>query len=100
MALKIGRFAIQQMAKRAKENKVIFGDVQEFTEPEVEKAPKKKKEKSAGLNDLKPFRFLKDERFIKSLGLIFIFSAIFLLLSGISFLVTWQGDQSLVKVII
>ena len=97
MALKIGRFAIQQMAKRAKENKVIFGDVQEFTEPEVEKAPKKKKEKSSGLNDLKPFRFLKDERFIKSLGLIFIFSAIFLLLSGISFLVTWQGDQSLVK---
>ncbi|MFY8021657.1 MAG: DNA translocase FtsK 4TM domain-containing protein [Bacteroidia bacterium] len=97
MALKIGRFARQQMAKKAKENKVIFGDVQEFTEPEEEKAPKKKKEKASGLNELKPFRFLKDERFIKSLGLLFIFSAIFLLLSGISFLVTWQGDQSLVK---
>ncbi len=85
------------MAKKTKENKVIFGDVQEFTEPEEEKAPKKKKEKSSGLKELKPLRFLKDERFIKSLGLIFIFSAIFLLLSGISFLVTWQGDQSLVK---
>ncbi len=85
------------MAKKAKENKVIFGDVQEFTEPEEEKAPKKKKEKNSGLKELKPLRFLKDERFIKSLGLIFIFLAIFLLLSGISFLVTWQGDQSLVK---
>jgi hypothetical protein len=97
IGLKIGRFAIRQMAKKTKENKVIFGDVQEFTEPEEEKAPKKKKEKSSGIKELKPLRFLKDERFIKSLGLIFIFLAIFLLLSGISFLVTWQGDQSLVK---
>jgi S-DNA-T family DNA segregation ATPase FtsK/SpoIIIE len=85
------------MAKKTKENKVIFGDVQEFTEHEEEKTPKKKKEKISGLKELKPFRFLKDERFTKSLGLIFIFFAIFLLLSGISFLVTWQGDQSLVK---
>jgi S-DNA-T family DNA segregation ATPase FtsK/SpoIIIE len=83
------------MAKKAKENKVIFGTtVNDFVEPEkedVKKPPKNKKQ------DGKWLAFLANERFIKSVGVVFILSAIFILLAGISFFLTWQSDQSLIN---
>jgi S-DNA-T family DNA segregation ATPase FtsK/SpoIIIE len=83
------------MAKKAKENKVIFGTtVNDFVEPEkedVKRPPKTKKQ------DGKWLAFLANERFIKSVGVVFILSAIFILLAGISFFLTWQSDQSLIN---
>ncbi|MES2381288.1 MAG: DNA translocase FtsK [Bacteroidota bacterium] len=83
------------MAKGTKENKVLFGDVKDFTEPEVE-APKEAPKKGAK-GSFKPFKFLADERFIKSLGIGLLLFAVFLAIAGFSFLLTWQADQSLVK---
>lgn len=88
-------FRLVKMAKNAKENKVLFGDVKDFTEPEVEavkEAPKK-----GAKNSIRPFAFLADERFIKSLGIAMVLLSVFLLVAGVSFLFTWQADQSLVK---
>ncbi len=83
------------MAKGTKENKVLFGDVKDFTEPEVE-APKEAPKKGAK-GSFKPFKFVTDERFIKSLGIGLLLFAVFLAIAGFSFLLTWQADQSLVK---
>lgn len=83
------------MAKKIKENKVLFGNVSDFPEPEepIEKPSKK----SSNKGTLKLFSFLYDERFLKSLGVTMILFALFLLIAGFSFLFTWQADQSLVK---
>jgi S-DNA-T family DNA segregation ATPase FtsK/SpoIIIE len=83
------------MAKKVKENKLIFGEVEEFPENDKEEKPKKSKEKPAEKG--KYFSFLKDERFLKSTGLIFILFSLLLFISSISFFTTWQEDQSLVK---
>lgn len=85
------------MAKKVKENKLIFGEVEEFPEKDQEEKPKKSKEKPAEKG--KYFSFLKDERFLKSTGLIFILFSLLLFISSISFFTTWQEDQSLVKAI-
>ena len=85
------------MAKKVKENKLIFGEVEEFPEKDQEEKPRKSKEKPAEKG--KYFSFLKDERFLKSTGLIFILFSILLFISSISFFTTWQEDQSLVKAI-
>lgn len=83
------------MAKKAKENKVIFGTtVNDFVEPEKEEVKKPAKAKK---QDGKWLAFLANERFIKSTGVIFMLSAIFILIAGISFFLTWQSDQSLVS---
>jgi S-DNA-T family DNA segregation ATPase FtsK/SpoIIIE len=85
------------MAKKVKENKLIFGEVEEFPEKDQEEKPRKSKEKPAEKG--KYFSFLKDERFLKSTGLIFILFSVLLFISSISFFTTWQEDQSLVKAI-
>ena len=85
------------MAKKVKENKLIFGEVEEFPEKDQEQKPRKSKEKPAEKG--KYFSFLKDERFLKSTGLIFILFSVLLFISSISFFTTWQEDQSLVKAI-
>jgi S-DNA-T family DNA segregation ATPase FtsK/SpoIIIE len=86
------------MAKKAKENKLIFGDLQEFPEKDEVKeektAQKKPKEKA---ESKKYFKFLADERFIKSLGIVFVLFSVFLFISCISFFSSWQIDQSLIK---
>ena len=83
------------MAKTIKENKVLFGNVNDFPEPEEPKEKPSKKPNNKGT--LKLFSFLYDERFLKSLGVSMILFALFLLIAGFSFLFTWQADQSLVK---
>jgi S-DNA-T family DNA segregation ATPase FtsK/SpoIIIE len=83
------------MAKKIKENKILFGDVNDFTEPEEQKEKVTKKPNNKG--SLKLFSFLNDERFLKSLGITMILFSLFLLIAGFSFLLTWQADQSLVK---
>lgn len=83
------------MAKTIKENKVLFGNVSDFPEPEEPKEKPSKKSNDKGT--LKLFSFLYDERFLKSLGIAMILFALFLLIAGFSFLFTWQADQSLVK---
>jgi len=83
------------MAKKIKENKILFGDVNDFTEPEEQK--EKPTKKTNGKGSLKLFSFLNDERFLKSLGITMILFSLFLLIAGFSFLLTWQTDQSLVK---
>ena len=82
------------MAKKIKENKILFGDVNDFTEPEEQK---EKPTKNPNKGTLKLFSFLNDERFLKSLGITMILFSLFLLIAGLSFLLTWQADQSLVK---
>jgi len=82
------------MAKKIKENKILFGDVNDFTEPEEQK---EKPTKNSTKGSLKLFSFLNDERFLKSLGITMILFSLFLLIAGLSFLLTWQADQSLVK---
>lgn len=83
------------MAKKIKENKILFGDVKDFTEPDEQQ--EKTNKKSNGKGNLKLFSFLNDERFLKSLGITMILFSLFLLIAGFSFLLTWQADQSLVK---
>ncbi len=82
------------MAKKIKENKILFGDVNDFTEPDEQK---EKPTKNPTKGSLKLFSFLNDERFLKSLGITMILFSLFLLIAGLSFLLTWQADQSLVK---
>ena len=86
------------MAKKAIENKVIFDNVKEFPEKDTltEKAHPGKKDKSEK-KDRKYFKFLADERFLKSLGMFFILSALFLFIASLSFFASWQKDQSLVE---
>jgi S-DNA-T family DNA segregation ATPase FtsK/SpoIIIE len=81
------------MAKRTKENKVIFGEVVDFPEKSVEPVKKPAKEKK----QRKVLKFLADERVHKTTGLVLIFFSLALLVAGISFLGTWQADQSLVR---
>jgi len=86
------------MAKKAKENKLIFGDLQEFPEKDVVKEektpPQKSKEK---VESKKYLKFLADERFIKSVGILFVLFAILLLIACLSFFTSWEIDQSLIK---
>lgn len=82
------------MAKKNTGNKVLLGDVKDFEESD-EHVNKKNSSKSKNPNGF--FSFLSDERFLKSLGITFILFSFFLLIAGISFLFTWQADQSLVK---
>jgi DNA segregation ATPase FtsK/SpoIIIE, S-DNA-T family len=87
------------MAKKTKENKLFFGDTQEFPEKDiaVEEKPKAKKNSNKANKERKYLKFLEDERFVKSVGIIFVFFSLFLLISCISFFGTWENDQSLVK---
>lgn len=84
------------MAKKVKENKLIFGEIEEFPEKEKgdEKRPKKEKKAS---EKTKYFQFLLDERFQKSAGIIFIFFSLLLFISCISFFNSWEDDQSMVQ---
>lgn len=82
------------MAKKNTGNKVLLGDVKDFEELDE---PVNKKNSSKSKNPNGFFSFLSDERFLKSLGITFILFSFFLLIAGISFLFTWQADQSLVK---
>ena len=82
------------MAKKNTGNKVLLGDVKDFEELDE---PVNKKNSSKSKNPIGFFSFLSDERFLKSLGITFILFSFFLLIAGISFLFTWQADQSLVK---
>ena len=83
------------MAKSIKGNKVLFGNVNDFPEPQEPEIKQSKKPDNKG--SLKLFSFLYDERFLKSLGITMLLFSIFLLVAGFSFLFTWQADQSLVK---
>ncbi len=88
------------MAKQAKENKIIFGNVQEFPQKDMELEEKpnpKKVEKQKKENEGKYLRFLADERFLKSMGILFVLFSVFLLLSCLSFFGSWESDQSLVR---
>jgi len=78
--------------KKAKQNKIssIEEDnvkVKDF-ETEIEKKEVKPKTTSK-------LAFVMDERLHKTLGIIFCLFAMYLLISIISFLITWQADQSL-----
>jgi len=88
------------MAKQAKENKLIFGDIAEFPEKDAAVEPKPKKQKTSGNETSgKFFLFLKDERFLKSAGVAFTFLSVFLFIASISFFASWENDQSLVRAI-
>ena len=78
------------MAKKAKENKILFGDVHDFEEKEPieEKSIKKSR---------KYLAFMADEQFQRAMGVVFILFALYLFLACLSFLFTWQSDQSLVQ---
>ena len=80
------------MAKNTKENIVSYGDVEDDFQNEESEQPT---EKIKG--EKKYLRFLADERFLKSLGLFFLLFSIFLFVSGVSFLMSWQADQSLIR---
>ncbi|MBC7694306.1 MAG: DNA translocase FtsK 4TM domain-containing protein [Burkholderiales bacterium] len=86
------------MAKKSKENKVIFEDIKEFPEKDsaVEKSKPKQPEKGSA-QEKKIFKFIADERFLRSVGILFVLFALFLFIASISFFATWQSDQSLVK---
>jgi S-DNA-T family DNA segregation ATPase FtsK/SpoIIIE len=76
--------------KKAKQNKIsTVGENQDFEKEEVveEKPIPKGQSKLA---------FLKDERLHKTLGLVLILFSVYLLIALVSFLATWQADQSLV----
>ena len=76
------------MAKKVKENKLIFGEIEEFPEKEKVDEKRPKKEKKAN-EKTKFFKFLLDERFQKSAGIIFIFFSLLLFISCISFFNSW-----------
>jgi len=79
------------MAKKSKENKIVFGtDVEDFTPPENLNSEKQIKNK-------KLFWFFTDERFLKISGVLFIITSVFLLFSFIGFFSSWQADQSIVR---
>lgn len=80
------------MAKNTKENIVSYGNVEDDFQNEDSEQPT---EKIKG--EKKYLRFLADERFLKSLGLFFLLFSIFLFVSGVSFLMSWQADQSLIR---
>ena len=86
------------MAKEIKENKIIFGDIKEFPEKDAQVEPKSKKQKTAENQESGRYlRFIKDERFLKSVGIFFTFLSVFLFVSCISFFASWENDQSLVQ---
>jgi S-DNA-T family DNA segregation ATPase FtsK/SpoIIIE len=85
------------MAKKNIENKVIITDFNGTEEVDSKPTPKTKPATPEEKRAIKPFRFLKNERVIKSIGLGFIFLSVVVLLAGISFFSTWQSDQSLIK---
>ena len=70
------------MAKEIKENKIIFGDIKEFPEKDAQVEPKSKKQKTAENQESGRYlRFIKDERFLKSVGIFFTFLSVFLFVS-------------------
>lgn len=79
--------------KKAKQNRIssIEDPVENSIDFEPEKEAPKPKQAKTG-----KFGFLKDERLHKTVGLIFVLFAIYLLVSILSFLITWEADQSLV----
>lgn len=83
------------MAKKEKENKLIFGNVEEFPEKDTEK--EKPAPKASPAPKGRYFRFVADERFLKSMGILFIAFSLFLLLASVSFFATWESDQSLIR---
>lgn len=86
------------MAKKAKENKLIFGDIQEFPEKDQTVEPKAKPKKEVPKDSKKQYlKFLSDERFLKSAGIFFVFLSLFLFVSSLSFFSSWEDDQSLVR---
>lgn len=86
------------MAKKAKENKLIFGDIQEFPEKDETVEPKAKPKKNVPKDSKKQYlKFLSDERFLKSAGIFFVFLSLFLFVSSLSFFSSWEDDQSLVR---
>ncbi len=78
------------MAKEAKKNKILLGNVQDFEEKEIETIDSQKKNK-------KHLRFIADERFQKAIGVLFMLFALYLFIACLSFLFTWQADQSIVQ---
>ncbi|MFN4082378.1 MAG: DNA translocase FtsK [Bacteroidia bacterium] len=80
------------MVKGAEKNRIFFGTtaIKDFDKKETEKPAKKSKDK-------KFFKFLADERFIKTSGVFFIVLSLFILLSCISFFGSWQANQSIVQ---
>jgi S-DNA-T family DNA segregation ATPase FtsK/SpoIIIE len=79
------------MAKKSKQNTILSaeGAPAEFVAEEKEKPGKDKSPE-------KKLAFLSDERFLKICGLMFLLFASALFISFISFLTSWQKDQSLV----
>jgi S-DNA-T family DNA segregation ATPase FtsK/SpoIIIE len=76
--------------KKAKQNKISTVDeTRDFEKEEPVKAKPAPKGKGK-------LAFLKDERFHKTLGLICILGSVYLLIALVSFLATWQADQSMV----
>ncbi len=84
------------MAKKVKENKLIFGEIEEFPEKDKVEEQRPKREKKAAEKG-KYFQFLMDERFQKSTGILSIFFSLVLFISCISFFNSWEADQSLVQ---
>lgn len=80
------------MAKKQKENKVLFGNVEDFPEKEWKEKVQPDAAQKRGV-----FSFFRDERFLKSLGVFLLFFSVFLLLAGTSFFFNWQADQSLIR---
>lgn len=85
------------MAKKNIDNKVIITDAEAPFEQENKSSPKTEAISSEERKAIKPFRFLKNEQILKSIGLFFIFLSVVVLLSSVSFYESWQADQSLIK---
>lgn len=80
--------------KKPKQN--IISAVDETKDFEKEVPVKEPKKKGPEAKESK-LRFLKDERFLKITGLVFLLSSLFMLVAFASFLSTWEYDQSMVK---
>jgi len=80
------------MAKSKKDNTISFGEIKDFPDKSMpEKEDNKKKHKRNFLG------FLSDERFHKSAGILLILFSICLFVSALSFMTSWQADQTLVR---
>ncbi len=85
--------------KKAKQNIIstVTNEPKDFEREEPVAAPAKKGGKKVAEPIANKFSFLKDERFIKISGLVFILLATFLGFAFGSFIFSWQYDQNIAK---
>ncbi len=100
MALNVElEYFCQVKMKKAKQNIIstVGNEPKDFEREEPIEKPKSKGAKNNSEPTQGKLAFLKDERFLKITGLVFLLTAVFMAFAFGSFLFSWQYDQNIAK---